>query len=180
MEQDKIIRFFNYEQAMDFYTKRIDRMRQGSIKRTGIKKIAKPVLILSVIRGIESGVFRCNRFDYDILEKIYDDVFNQYIECGNQQGEKTPLCNPFYYLRSDGFWHHSALPHSETQTDGPSAAWVRRNVEYAYVDDDLWLLLCCREYRQRLKDYIIKQKILPRRTKLSANIKAFVGWLLAI
>lgn len=53
---NKIIRFFNYESAFDFYTKKIKDMKQGSIKRSGIKKIAKPVLILSIIRGIETGL----------------------------------------------------------------------------------------------------------------------------
>lgn len=53
-------------------------------------------------------------------------------------------------------------------------------MEYAYVDEELWMLLCNREYRQRLKDFVINSKILPRQTMLSASLKAFVGWLLAI
>ena len=68
---NKIIRFFNYESAFDFYTKKIKDMKQGSIKRSGIKKIAKPVLILSIIRGIENGTFRYNRFIFEDLERIY-------------------------------------------------------------------------------------------------------------
>ena len=30
---NKIIRFFNYESAFDFYTKKIKDMKQGNIKR---------------------------------------------------------------------------------------------------------------------------------------------------
>lgn len=180
MEQDNIIRFFNYEAALSFYTRQIDSMRQGYIKRTGIKKIAKPTLILAIIQGVENGRFQHNRFDYDDVEEIYDRVFSQYIKHGNQQGEKTPLYNPFYYLQTDGFWHHSMLPHSEIQTDSPSRAWINRNVEYAYVDEELWMLLRNREYRQRLKSYIINNKILPRRTDITSRLKVFVGWLLAI
>lgn len=180
MEDNKIIRFFNYEAALSFYTKQIDGMRQGYIKRTGIKKIAKPALLLAIIRGVESGALKYNRFCYADIENIYDSVFERYLESANQQGEKTPLYNPFYYLHTDGFWHHSMLPHSETLTDSPSRAWINRNVEYAYVDEELWLLLCNREYRQRLKDFVINSKILPRHTKLLASLKAFAGWLLAI
>ena len=36
---NKIIRFFNYESAFDFYTKKIKDMKQGSIKRSGIKPV---------------------------------------------------------------------------------------------------------------------------------------------
>ena len=52
--------YFNYDIAYDVYTKQIKKMAVGSIKRTGIKKIAKPVLLLAVIKGIEDGVFKQN------------------------------------------------------------------------------------------------------------------------
>ena len=42
------------------------------------------------------------------------------------------------------------------------------------------MLLRNREYRQRLKGYIINNKILPRRTDITSRLKVFVGWLLAI
>ena len=180
MKENKIIRFFNYEAALSFYTKQTDGMRQGYIKRTGIKKIAKPALLLAVIRGVENGTFKHNRFGYDEVEEIYDSVFSLYLELAKQQGEKTPLCNPFYYLQTDGLWHHSMQPHAAAKTDSPSRAWIMRNVEYAYVDEELWTLLRNREYRQRLKDFIVSSKILPRHTKLSASLRAFAGWLLAI
>lgn len=47
-------------------------MRVGSIKRSGIKKIAKPVLLLALIKGIEDGVFKHNSFEYEKLACIYE------------------------------------------------------------------------------------------------------------
>ena len=53
MEQNRIIHFFDYNKAFKHYTTIIDSMRQGYIKNSGIRKIAKPILILSLIYGIE-------------------------------------------------------------------------------------------------------------------------------
>lgn len=92
---NKIIRFFNYESAFDFYTKKIKDMKQGSIRRSGIKKIAKPVLILSIIRGIENGTFRYNRFLFEDLENIYNNIFEQYAIIA-KQSEKTNIAHPLY------------------------------------------------------------------------------------
>lgn len=49
MEQNRIIHFFDYNKAFKHYTTIIDSMRQGYIKNSGIRKIAKPILILSLI-----------------------------------------------------------------------------------------------------------------------------------
>ena len=50
--------YFNYDIAYDVYTKQIKKMAVGSIKRTGIKKIAKPVLLLAVIKGYRGWSFQ--------------------------------------------------------------------------------------------------------------------------
>ena len=176
---NKIIRFFNYESAFDFYTKKIKDMKQGSIKRSGIKKIAKSVLILSIIRGIENGTFRYNRFIFEDLERIYNDIFEQYTIIA-QQSEKTNLTYPLYYLQTDVFWHLNFYNDSETRTASPSTAWVRKNVEYAYIDEELWLLLHNSDYRLRIKNFIIETKIRSIKENHSPLIKHFIGWLLAI
>lgn len=90
--------YFNYDIAYDVYTKQIKKMAVGSIKRTGIKKIAKPVLLLAVIKGIEDGVFKRNRFEYEQLAEIYEAVFKKYAEIA-KQSEYTLPCYPFYHMQ---------------------------------------------------------------------------------
>lgn len=90
--------YFNYDIAYDVYTKQIKKMAVGSIKRTGIKKIAKPVLLLAVIKGIEDGVFKQNRFEYEQLAEIYEVVFKKYAEIA-KQSEYTLPCYPFIICR---------------------------------------------------------------------------------
>ena len=62
----------------------------------------------------------------------------------------------------------------------PSTAWVRKNVEYAYIDEELWLLLHNSDYRLRIKNFIIETKIRSIKENHSPLIKHFIGWLLAI
>lgn len=181
MAKDRVIRFFNYDMAFDFYTKEIKSMKQGYIKRTGIKKIAKHVLVLSIIKGIESGKFKYNKFLFEEVEEIYNNIFEQYIEIARQHNEKTPLSYPFYYLQSDNFWHLDFIEHSETKTNSPTSAWVKRNVEYAYIDEELWIILHNSEYRLRLKNFIIDTKIKDNvKTGNTVSMMRFIGWLLAI
>ena len=68
MEQNRIIHFFDYNKAFKHYSTIIDSMRQGYIKNSGIRKIAKPILILSLIYGIEKGLYNTNKFEYKELD----------------------------------------------------------------------------------------------------------------
>ena len=147
--------YFNYDIAYDVYTKQIKKMAVGSIKRTGIKKIAKPVLLLAVIKGIEDGVLKQNRFEYEQLAEIYEVVFKKYAEIA-KQSEYTLPCYPFYHMQTSDFWNLSILtPHSETKTVSPSIAWLKNNIEYAYLEDGFWKLLQTKENRDKFKEIII-------------------------
>lgn len=154
---NKLLRFFDYEKAFDAYTGSIDRMKQGTTKGSHAKIIAKPALILSIIRLVEEGK-TANRFDYDELDKVYQQIFGTYFLKASQKN-LTPLCYPFYYLQTDGFWHLSFFAHSSTTTSSPSPAWVRRNCQYGYIDEELWILLSYKPYRDRMKQYLVEEKI---------------------
>ena len=54
------LHFYNYEQCFAHYTKRIMSIRQAKIHGEVI--VAKPVLLLSFIDGIDIGEFTANRF----------------------------------------------------------------------------------------------------------------------
>ena len=68
---NRVIQFFNYEQCFKHYTKQIMSIRQA--KRNGEIILAKPVLMVAVIDGVEANVFRNNQFVInDWLEKHYN------------------------------------------------------------------------------------------------------------
>ena len=170
----------NYDIAYKTYTRMIKNMKMGNISRTGIKKIAKPVLLLSVIWGIEHGVFKSNCIEYEELAKIYEWVFKKH-EAKAKQSEHTPPFYPFYYLKTDLFWHLNPLtPNSKLTTSSPSAAWLRNNVEYAYLDSTLWAMLQNTEYRHRLAEFIVEEKINTATASSRSMLRMFLGWLVAI
>ena len=54
------LKYYNYSQCYAHYTDRIMCIRQAKIRGKVI--VAKPVLMLALIDGIDSGVFTNNRF----------------------------------------------------------------------------------------------------------------------
>ena len=170
----------NYEMAFNSFAKIIKEMKTGNISRTGIKKIAKPVLLLSVIKGIETGIFKNNYIEYDKVAIIYELVFKQY-EMLAKQSEHTPPYYPFYYLKTDKIWHlNPRTPNSVLKSNSPSAAWVHNNVEYAYLDPTLWEMLQQKEYRHRFAEFIIEEKIKTATANSRSMLRMFLGWLVAI
>jgi putative restriction endonuclease len=41
----------------------------------------------------------------------------------------------------------------------PTKKWLKENVTYGHFDDDLWVLLQSRVWRQKLRDYIVEHKL---------------------
>ena len=100
---NRILQFYNYEQCYAHYTKRIMSIRQAKIRGEII--VAKPVLLLSIIDGIDADVFPSNYIKLDDwLEMRYSTLMKQYMK-DSQFDKPTDISNPFWHLQSDGFWH---------------------------------------------------------------------------
>ena len=151
------LQFYNYEQCYTHYTKRIMNIRQAKIHGEVI--VAKPVLLLAIIDGIENQIFTCNRFAInDWLEDQYYALMSKYAR-PSQFDDLTGIEKPFWHLESDGFWHLQYPGEKLRKGSTPSKAWLKENVKSAYFDDDLWFLLQNKIWRQRLRDYIIEYKL---------------------
>lgn len=135
------------------YIQYVQRIRQS--KKYGIVNPAKPVLLLSVIDGIENNIFSNNHIHLnEWLETRYEKQMQKY----SQANSISPINNPFWHLQSDGFWHlHFRM--DEIITTTPTTKWLEVHVLFASFDDDLWKLLDNKEMRQRLRDYIIEHKL---------------------
>lgn len=103
----------------------------------------KVVLLLSVIELIESGEIAENRIDFD--QKLRDTFTKHFNQLATEDDRNNPHL-PFFHLRSSGFWHHQIKPGRReaysalTTASGPSA--INDNIVYAYLDDELFELLC--------------------------------------
>ena len=146
-----------YEKCFANYTKRIMNIKQAKIRGEVI--VAKPVLLLAIIDGIDSAVFIKNAFLLnDWLEERYEMLMRKYMK--NSQFDKpTDISNPFWHLQTDGFWHLNYQGEQLSKSHTPSKAWLKDNVEFAYFDEPLWILLQNKEWRTKLRDYIIEHKL---------------------
>ncbi len=172
------LRFFEYENAYGHYTKAMQGIKQCTDRNSRTKIIAKPVLLLSIIKLMENGENN-NFFTYSEIEPIYRDLYAQWLADVGQE-RATPLCYPFYFLRSDGFWH-LVWKTSEVKTENPTAAWLERNCHGASLDPDLWVLLLDKTYRDKVAQFLIDRKIseaAPRTPSLKNALRRFAQMLM--
>ena len=145
------------EQTYSFYTNRILNLRQAKIHGEVI--VAKPVLLLALIDGIGQGIFKENKF---VLNEWFEDRYLKLMveNTSHSQFDKpSDIANPFWHLATDGFWHLHGKNVLEMKTT-PSIKWLKENVSYAYFDEDLWLLLQNQPWREKLRNFIVEQKLI--------------------
>ena len=68
---NKVLKFYDYDKALAFYEDAFLHIRQAYIKRSGFKVVAKPILLLAVLKAIDDGLISINRFTYDQIEPLY-------------------------------------------------------------------------------------------------------------
>lgn len=108
--------------------------------------IAKPVMLLSILNGIEDNTITENKIYFNKeLVSNYRHVFSQY------RKTITPPEYPYYYLNSESFYTIVGSTNRKT----PSAKFIREEVQYSMLDDMLWQLLQNREVRQKFSEAII-------------------------
>lgn len=108
--------------------------------------IAKPVMLLSILNGIEDNTITENKIYFNKeLVSNYRHIFSQY------RKTITPPEYPYYYLNSESFYTIVGSTNRKT----PSAKFIREEVQYSMLDDMLWQLLQNREVRQKFSEAII-------------------------
>ena len=162
---NKVLQFYNYDKALAYFEDQLMHIHQAPVKRSGFKAVAKPVLLLTVLKAIDNGTISANRFDYNLLESHYVALFKQYFMQARQES-LTPMYYPWYFMSHDDFWHLSWQGHEPIRTESPSAAFIRRNTTHAFFDDDLWTIISHPYYRQEFMQFIIDKKIIA---PLSSN-----------
>jgi putative restriction endonuclease len=176
---NRVIQFFRYEQCFKHYTKQIMSIRQAKIHGETI--VAKPVLLLAIIDGVEASVFRNNQFAInDWLEGRYKMLMSKYAN-ESQFEDITGIEKPFWHLESDGFWHLNYYGERQSKGHTPSKAWLKENVDYAYFDEALWILLQNKEWRLKLRDYIVEYKLTDgfwNKTDTAVNLCALAAIML--
>ena len=138
------------------YIKKFTRLRVDRSK--GQPAPHKPLLLLAIIQEIEVGNISENRI-YITAELVarFKSNFFQLIKVENFT---TNFSLPFYHLKTEGFWHFNYQIGKQLQLTSSfsikSLKQLQEIIDFAYFDDDLFLLLIQNESRSILKDSIIE------------------------
>ena len=110
-----------------------------------------------MLKAIDNGRITCNRIEYDDVKEIYEGVFRTFFMKARQEN-LTPMYYPWYYMKTDEFWK-LAWKTGEMTTSAPGEGWIKRYVDYAFLDDDLWVIAQNHEYRHRLMDFLVEHRL---------------------
>lgn len=126
-----------------------DKFRQLNVNQTGGRYSPHKIcMLLAVLDLARSGALAKNRIEYSpaLLER-----FREYFDAVRAPGDHPKPNYPFFHLkgslqgRRPSFWRLKAMPGREavlkSMRSARSASDIEDNIEYAYLDDELFQLL---------------------------------------
>lgn len=130
----------------------------GMNKRNGHVSPHKAVMMLAVIDLVAGGEVADNRIVYspELLEQ-----FRKYFDIVRTDADAFSPLLPFFYLRSEPFWHHRAVPSKEAVcealSDPGGARKLSEIVDSAFLDDELFAVLQEEGERQKFREVLISR-----------------------
>lgn len=148
----------------EFYA---DKFRSLNMNIAGGKKSPHKVcMLLAVMDLIQVGHIASNKIE---LNQPLKDRFTEHFNSFAQGKDKNTPENPFFHLRSEGFWH---LAYHAGYDETTIRRYSSKAIAYAYLDDELF------EY---MKSFIIsnelKEALVSNLTDLAA---LYYQWLMDI
>jgi putative restriction endonuclease len=156
---------------LEFYCKKFAKLRVDRAR--GIAP-HKPILLLAVAELIERGEITQNRI-YPSPGLIA--TFLKYWSYLGSENHHSQMYLPFYHLKGDKFWHlrtKAGLEDILSSFKPKSLETLKKVVVYAYMDDELFLLMCDQNSRHTLINTLIdawfsdKSDQLPKLFKVDA------------
>jgi predicted restriction endonuclease len=133
--------------SLEFYVEKFQNLNMNSAG--GKKSPHKVCMLLTVMDLIQAGHLVKNRIEFNQAVK---DRFSHYFDSFAQGNDRNTPENPFYHLKSEGFWHLSyRIGFDETNTKRYSA----KAIEYAYLDQELFEYLKSPIVSNDLKDALV-------------------------
>jgi len=138
-----------------FYEKQFTQLRLN--KRNESVSPHKVAMLLAIISLFEKDKIKNNRIYYDLaLNDEFTYHFNQLADSRDRDNPHLP----FFHLRSSDFWHHQVVPGKQGSYDKLSTASgpgvILDNIQYAYLDDELFELLGNEVVRKVLREALYK------------------------
>jgi len=143
------------DKALQKYVHKLSKLRQGVTKYGPAPH--KPVLLLAVLRGMEEGWISENRVELSPeLVGAFKSIWQNLVTTGH-----SPLiAQPFFYMRSEKFWHHAPNPGYENWVqvtkNCQSIGVLHQAVAYAQLDPELFVLAMSPAHRTILKQTLLE------------------------
>lgn len=141
-------------------TSYLDTFRKLSTGVQNGKKLPhKAVLLLSILTLVENGTITENKIHLDkTIANTFASTWRDYL-----QNNKIPsVWIPFWYMKSEPFWHFKALADENILQNllcfagHPSVGQMRGVIKYAFIDEQLFSLMQYREELSKLKEALIE------------------------
>ena len=140
--------------SIDTYIGQFQKLKVN--KSSGHESPHKACMLLAVLSMAEAGSLDNNaiRFLPSLLDR-YNELF---AIVKNESDHPNPYF-PFFHLRSESFWHLKAVSGREAVVEAIDSARsysiVQDNIEYAYLDEELFEYISKYESREELRQLLI-------------------------
>lgn len=129
-------------------------------KRGGSHNHPKPhklIMLLAILELIHQGHLDDNRI---YLNQRLIDSFENYFRRFGAANDWCLPAEPYFHLRSAGFWHHKVrtgreAAYAKLTTSGGGLRRVQENIDYAYLSNDAYAVMHNPETRRELQSFII-------------------------
>ena len=127
-------------------------------KRNDYERPHKPLLLLTLIDLVETGLDAENHFQID--ETLFK-IWASYFDIVKSQNDQPTVENPLFYLSGDGFWGLVArddggdIYMTKGTRSTPSKRWLQENADFGQLQPEIYKVLSVPGYRVPLRKAII-------------------------
>ena len=151
---------FTIYKELEDYVKEFACLSVGAVG--GRKLPHKAILLISIMHLIETGLIEENKIPLDKrISSSFISTWKDYF-----YGAKVPsVWIPFWYMKSESFWHFKAAESDEilnallSFAGHPSIGQMRPVIKYAFFDDVLFYYMQTERNRKQLKEVLLKTYI---------------------
>ncbi|WP_428773132.1 HNH endonuclease [Vibrio sp.] len=128
--------------SLEYYLDRFQNLKMNS--SGGKKSPHKVCMLMAVMDLIQAGHIVSNQIKFN---QVLKERFTHHFDNFAQGNDKNTPENPFFHLRSEGFWH---LSYNDGYEEKNTSRYSPKAIAYAYLDDELF------DY---MKSYIVSNEL---------------------
>lgn len=116
--------------SLELYLDKFRNLNMNSVG--GNKSPHKVCMLLAVMDLIKAGGIVSNRIE---LNETLKECFSIHFDNFSQGSDKNTPENPFFFLRSEGFWH---LSYKDGYDENSTKCYSKKAISHAFIDNELF------------------------------------------